>query len=143
MPIILSPEADRVPVSVTYQPPEGEALTFRVTLRGGLFVKHCRAPAAREEAPPSDPWLQTATPDARVLDACICEWDGVTGEDGRPLPFDPALLRQLLEVPGMTAALTRAASDAMTECEAKNLRGWQGRPPATTAKSPSQTQETP
>lgn len=137
MPIILSPEADHVSATVRYEAPDGQIVEFGVTATGSKFLKACKDAAAlndleedeRESAlqaaanAETDEWRQKTTPDGRIADDCIVGWSGVQDENGDPLEFNSENLRRLLGLVGAISAITVSVTDAIVECERKNLKG--------------------
>jgi hypothetical protein len=47
-------------------------------------------------------------------------WSGVTGDDGKEIPFSQKALQQLLEVPFLAVAVLKAYMDSIKGAKRKN-----------------------
>lgn len=47
-------------------------------------------------------------------------WDGVEDDDGKPIPFSEAALKQLLEIPTVAGQIVRAWFGSLAEAKRKN-----------------------
>jgi hypothetical protein len=50
----------------------------------------------------------------------LAGWDGVTGDDGKAIPFSEAALAQLLEIPTVAGQIVKAWFESLKEGKRKN-----------------------
>jgi hypothetical protein len=50
----------------------------------------------------------------------LAGWDGVTGDDGKAIPFSEAALSQLLEIPTVAGQIVKAWFESLKEGKRKN-----------------------
>jgi hypothetical protein len=58
--------------------------------------------------------------DQDVAREILAGWDGVTGDDGKAIPFSEAALTQLLEIPTVAAQIVKAWFDSQKDGKRKN-----------------------
>lgn len=95
-----------------YQADDGKRAVAQFRIR----CKRMTMPQIKELA---DRVVAMGQDDASFLREVIVDWDGVTDDDGAPLPYSDAALQSLCDI-GMTQAMLSAFYEAQPKARVKN-----------------------
>lgn len=100
-------------------------VTVEIPIDGGRFDRQTfdaefkRLPQARNNAIIQAARAETTT-DQEVADEVLVGWKGITDDDGKDVPFSATAKVQLLDVPGVAAALVEGYINSLIGAKRKN-----------------------
>jgi len=100
-------------------------VTVEIPIDGGRFDRQTfdaefkRLPQARNNAIIQAARAETTT-DLEVAEEVLAGWKGITDDAGKDIPYSETAKSQLLDVPGVSAALVEAYINSLLGAKRKN-----------------------
>ena len=100
-------------------------VTVEIPIDGGRFDRQTfdaefkRLPQARNNAIIAAAKAETTT-DLEVAEEVLVGWKGISDDDGKDIPYSETAKAQLLDVPGVSAALVEGYINSLLGAKRKN-----------------------